>query len=212
MTKSCCTRPAGGGCALLTRRAGAAGFGSVRRAESPTAFGLRLRPSARATCHRHVARCGPGRGVEGVRLREGAGVSPAPFGLGLRAAGFWRYDEIPARTRPAGGGCALLTRRAGAGRDLAASGGRRALRPSACAFGRRPARRATGTSQGAGRGVVLFRSLWQAPCSGVGRVCGGGCVRAARSAAAGGRGASAGRGARGSSRGSSPILPHRESR
>jgi hypothetical protein len=47
------TRPAGGGCATLTRRAGTAGFGSGRLVESPTACGLRAG-------RRNVVSCGPG--------------------------------------------------------------------------------------------------------------------------------------------------------
>jgi hypothetical protein len=150
MAKSCRTRPAGGGCAALTRRAGAAGFTGVRLAESPIACGLRLRQSARAGCHWHPAGCGPGRGVEGVRLGSGRVGFTHPTDRRSRPAGFWRYDKILASTRPAGGGCASLTRRAGtAGFATVQSGGEPYRLRSRS--GDRPARGATGTPQGAGR-------------------------------------------------------------
>jgi hypothetical protein len=60
-----------------------------RRAISPP---LALRRSARATCHRHVARCGPGCGVDrgaSVTWRRGQAWRKR-----RRAAGFRRYDEI----------------------------------------------------------------------------------------------------------------------
>ena len=176
----------------------------------------------------------------------------------------------PAPALPGAGALRLPAGRAR--QDLRPSVWRRALRPAAFAFGRRPARGAPCTPLGEGRGaewrgcdwggawvsptlrragalrsparagaagfgavrqvesriacvlrlrrsahragrcVFLFRSLWQRPCPGMGCLCGVGGVRAARSAAAGGRGVSRGRGGRGSWRGSSPILPHRESR
>ncbi len=47
-----------------------------------------------------------------------------------RAAGFWRYDKIPAHARPAGGGHAFGAPAGRARQDLAPSGGRRALSPA----------------------------------------------------------------------------------
>jgi hypothetical protein len=96
--------PCGGRARLWrTRRAGAAGFGTVGRAESPTACGLRLRPSARAGCHWHPAECGPGPGVEGgVGSGSGARVSPT------REVGFTH----PAEPSPRAGVMSRPTRRA----------------------------------------------------------------------------------------------------
>ena len=131
-------------------RSGAAGFTGVRLAESPIACGLRLRRSARAGRHWHSAGCGPGRGVEGVRLGSGRVGFTHPTDRRSRPAGFWRYDKILASTRPAGGGCASLTRRAGtAGFATVQSGGEPYRLRSRS--GDRPARGATGTPQGAGR-------------------------------------------------------------
>jgi hypothetical protein len=85
MTKSCCARPLGGGRKDAPAWAVASGFASVRSVEGPIACGSRLRRSARATCHWHVARCGPGAGGEGFCVtRRGESC----VARGARAAGF----------------------------------------------------------------------------------------------------------------------------
>jgi hypothetical protein len=81
--------------------------------------------------------------------RGGEGGAMVVRTAGERAAGFWRYDEILARTRPAGGGCAALTRRAGAsGFGSVGPGGEPYAWP--CALGVGP------------RGVPLARRLMRA--------------------------------------------------
>ena len=171
MTKSCRARPAGGGHAFgvpagRARQDLAASGG--RRALSPAACASGDRPARRATGTSQDA----GRGLEG----EG-GVSRG----GRRT---WRMGQEPqdfggmtksCRTRPAGGGCAALTRPGGCVRiwDRRAGGEPYRLRLRS---GDRPARRATGTSQGAGRGPWVEREVCQAAV-GVGR---GGWVRSRR--------------------------------
>jgi hypothetical protein len=77
----------------------------------------------------------------------------------MRAGGCRRYDGTLPHP-PCGGRVCCAYPPGRARQDLAPSGGRRALSPAACASGDRPARGATGTPLGAGRGAGWRGGIW----------------------------------------------------
>ena len=115
MTTSCRTRPPRGGCAALPRLGGRGRMETVGEAESTTAGGLHLWPSARATIHRTVARCGPGeRSVTGGRVAGGRRVwFTTPPGL----QGCDRFGRARSTRPPRGGRVRIWDRRAGGEHD-----------------------------------------------------------------------------------------------
>jgi hypothetical protein len=170
MTTSCRTRPAGVSsvkpscqwhdgsekrCASLTRRAGVAGFATVRLAESPIACACAsaIGPRGVPLAPRWVR---AGRGVEGgarhaAALVRGAGqAEPQDVGGMTKSC----------RARPAGGGHAFGAPAGRARQDLRPSGWRRALRPAAWRL--RPSARAGchWHPAGAGRGLGWRGAFW----------------------------------------------------